>query len=628
MKENETVVRRGFLDSPSDYLIVGLVALGALAMIGTWLLGQLAGLLFCWSWPNVSVGKGLSILGQLPHHLTDPRQAWPESARSSLPGMFGFSVTAILLLGAFGCAAAWLLRRQSRAASVRGFASAVELDKTLTVKAVRALGGTVRPSLSGTDFPVEEVGVRLGRARGTGQDLAISAEASVLLLAATRTGKTSQVVIPWIHRWPGAVFVVSLRPDVLETTWMARSTDGRPVWVMAPTGMVSWPNMVRWSPTSGCEDFDRARRRADIMVIVGKSEGSGDTGNAAFFGMSATNLVAGWLHAAALMDPAEMTDGKGPADYVLEWALNERNDRPVKILRDHPKAAVGTAGMMDALYRQPEGTRSNLWTTALTALAPLLSPTVRATFVPQGNSNTLDFEEFIAQRGTLYLFISEQDAKQLAPLMTAFDDAFQEAFMRHAAKFPGGRADPPVMKIVDEMSNTLPNPNSPDLMSFSGGSGMFFVAVLQNRSQAESRFGREGAAMLWKAANVKIALSGLAGDELEDFSRLAGEYREMLTTYQYGSGGQHTVQSTLHDRRTMSVEAVRTLDKSKREALVIEASTPAVIVRMTRHYEGPDKDLYATSAEKARLIINGHGLTLAAEPEDRDASGGEEESAA
>lgn len=599
---NETVVRRGFLTGPGDYLIVGLVVLAALGMVGPWALGQLAGLLFCGSWPKVPMEEGWSILLRLPQHIADPRQAWPQEAHADLPGSMGFLLTGLMLMGALGGVTVFYLRRRTRRTPLRGFASATELDKTLSVKAVHAQGATVRPSLRGEKYAVEDVGVRLGRARGTGQELAVSSEASVLLLAAPRQGKTSQVVIPWLHRWPGPALVVSLRKDVLEATWMMRAADDRPVWVMAPTGAVSWPTMVRWSPTTGCHDFDRARRRADLMVTIGKSD-TGGTDNAAFFGMTATNLLAGWLHAAALMDPAEMIDGKGPADYVLEWGLSQRNDRPVTILRDHPQAAVGAAAMLDELYRQPEGTRANLWSTALTALAPLLSPTVRATFVPPGDANTLDFEELLARRGTIYLIVSEQDARALAPLMTAFDDAFQEAFMRHAATFPGDRADPPVMKIVDEMSNTLPNPNSPDLMSFSGGSGMFFVAVLQNRSQAESRFGRDGAAMLWKAATVKIALSGLSGDELEDFSKLAGEYREMLTTYQYGTSGQHTVQSTLHDRRTMTAEAVRTLDKDRREALVIEASTPAAVVRMTRHHEGPDKELYAKSAREAALMI-------------------------
>ena len=105
--------------------------------------------------------------------------------------------------------------------------------------------------------------------------------------------------------------------------------------------------------------------------------------------------------------------------------------------------------------------------------------------------------------------------------------------------------------------------------------------------------------MLWGASTVKIALGGLSGDELRDLSALAGEYRELLTTHQRGSTG-HTVQSTLHDRKTIHPEQIRTLSEERREALVIHATTPAVLVRMTRHYEGPDRDAYARSVADDR----------------------------
>ena len=89
--------------------------------------------------------------------------------------------------------------------------------------------------------------------------------------------------------------------------------------------------MAAWSPASRCASFDVARQRADVMVTVGKHGKDTDSGNAAYFGMMAVNLLAGWLHAAAI-------SGRS-MDDVLTWALDERNDEPVKILRDHPAAA-------------------------------------------------------------------------------------------------------------------------------------------------------------------------------------------------------------------------------------------------------------------------------------------------
>ena len=91
------------------------------------------------------------------------------------------------------------------------------------------------------------------------------------MLSAPRQGKTSQVIIPWLHTWPGPALATSIRPDVLLATATLRRANG-PVAVMAPTGMISWPDVLTWSPASGCADFDKARTRADVMVTVGKSE--------------------------------------------------------------------------------------------------------------------------------------------------------------------------------------------------------------------------------------------------------------------------------------------------------------------------------------------------------------------
>lgn len=599
MSRNQTIARAGVLDTPTDYLLFGALGVTLAAMTGVWLTGQLAGLLFRLSWPDASIGDSVTILGRLPHHLDDPRQAWPADARAALPGPIGLTVSACFVVVGLTVLMTVTWRRFGARQSRRGFASRRQLALALSEKAVLARGAVVRPSIKGTQPAVEDVGVRLGRAMPGGMPLAITAESSVLLISAPRQGKTSQVVIPWLHRWPGPALVTSVRKDIVEATALLRAEQQRPVLVMAPTGMIHWPDLVRWSPTSGCENFEKARTRADVMVTVGKTGTSQDSGNAAYFGMTATNLLAGWLHAAALSG--------GSMDNVLHWALDERLDEPVKILRDHPHAAPGTAAMLDAAYRSPEGTRSNLWTTVQTAVAPLLAPIARETFTP-ANGEGIDLEAFLRAKGTIYLLVSEKQATDLAPLISAFVDELTETAKSLADTSPGGRLDPPLGLICDEVANVVPLPHLPALMSYAGGSGIFVVAVLQNMAQAENRWGREGAAMLWGASTVKIALGGLSGDELRDLSALAGEYRELLTTHQRGSTG-HTIQSTLHDRKTIPPEAVRTLSEARREALVIHATTPAVLVRMTRHYEGPDRDAYARSAEKTSLMITGPRLT-------------------
>jgi type IV secretion system protein VirD4 len=593
MGSDRTIARPGILDSAAEYVIAAVIAAAVVVLAVTWVTGQLAGLLFRGAWPPVSVGQALSIDGRLASHPADPRLAWPARARPSLPGPAGFAVAGLVTVSALTAAGIAGGRRVLASRSRRGYASRRQITASLSEKAVLARAGIIRPSLAGKPRSVTDAGVRAGRAAQAGTRLAISGESSVLVFAAPRMGKTSQVVIPWVHSWPGPALVTSVRPDVVENTAALRAGQG-PVWVMAPTGMLAWPDMLAWSPADRCGSFDQARQRADVMVSVGKQgKDTSDSGNAAYFGMMATNLLAGWLHAAAVA-------GRG-MDDVLAWALDERLDESVKILRDHPAAAAGTAAMLDAAYRSPDVTRSNLWTTAQTAIAPLLAPAARATFAPPPGQG-IDLEDFLRRNGTIYLLVSDKQASVIAPLVTAFFDDLTETAKRLADTSPGGRLDPPLGLFLDEAANVVPLPHLPALMSYAGGSGIFTTAVLQNRAQAESRWGREGAAMLWGAATVKIALGGLSGDELRDLSALAGEYREALTSYQRGSTGR-TLQTTLQDRKTITPEEIRTLSEARREALIIHATTPAVRARLPRHYEGPDRALYAAARDQARQII-------------------------
>jgi hypothetical protein len=601
VSSNTTVARRAVFDGPSDYAVFSLIVLAVIAVLGVYAVGELAGLITHLALPKVGIGQSIVILEHLPHHLTDPKQAWPVAARRDLPGPVGFLTAALIVLTAVTSGLVLGIRRTGRRRQVRGFASPRQLAG-LSHKTVMKRAAIVRPSLATASFVVHDVAVSLGRTV-TGTPLWVLIENSVLMLAAPRQGKTSMVIIPWLHRWPGPALVTSVRLDVLMATAALRRKIG-PVRVMAPGGVIRWPGRIQWSPTSGCRDFGKAFERADLMVQIGKSEKTSDSTGAGFFGSKATTLVAAWLHAAEI-------SGRGMED-VLRWSLDERLDEPITILAEHPDAEAGIASVLDGIYRSPDETRNGIFSTAQTALTPLLSRSARRTFAPAPGKG-VDIEKFLLERGTIYIQVSEKQAGAMAPLISAFVDEVTETAKSIADRSPKGRLDPPLGLFLDEVANVVPLPHLPALMSYAGGSGIFVVAVLQNMAQARARWGTDGAEMLWGAATVKVALGGLTGEELDDFSDLAGIYRESLTTHQRGANGT-TLQTTLQDRKTITPDEVRTLSEEKREALVIHATTPAVKVHLVRHYEGPDQHTYAeavTEAERALAYSGGDESTLA-----------------
>jgi type IV secretory pathway TraG/TraD family ATPase VirD4 len=588
--------RRPILDEPVDYLIAALIVAVVGGGLTLYLTGQLAGLLFHWAWPRVTVGQTLQIAKALPKHWGDPKQAWPLAARTDLPGRAGFITAAVLVFAVLGTVIVLLWRRIARRGTrrVRGFASGSEVQQALSTAAVTKLGGTIRPSLEGARIDVDDVGTVLGRRIPGGTKIALSAEESVLVLAAARQGKTSQVMIPMLHSWRGPAIATSVRRDIVEATASLRALLG-PVLVLAPTGMPKWPKGVSWSPAAGCHVYDTAKARAETIVRVGKGGPSAqqDSSNAGFFGSSATNLVAAWLHAAALSG--------GSMNDVVRWSLNQRDDTSVRLLRDHPDAEPGVADMLADMYASPQVTKANLWATATIGLSPLMSPTAREVFCGP-ISESIDIEEFLRANGTLYVLVSAKQAGGLAPIISAFTEEVTETAKRLGDLSPGGRLDPPLAVLLDEAANVSPNPNLPDLLSYSGGSGIFVVVVLQNMAQAADKWGPVGAEMIWGATTAKVILGGLSGSEVDDLCRLAGEYQQAVGSLQRGSTGTN-IQTSYENRPVLTPADVRGLSTLRREALVFHGSTAPVRIRMTRHYEGPDRKLFDAAVREARTAL-------------------------
>ncbi|GAA2046407.1 hypothetical protein GCM10009839_58420 [Catenulispora yoronensis] len=588
--------RRPLLDEPIDYVIAALIIVGIGGALALYLAGQLAGLLFEFAWPHVTIGQTLQIAKALPKHWGDPKQAWPIAARADLPGRAGFVTAAILALALLGTVITVLWRQIAHRGTrrVRGFASGSEVQQALSTSAVTKMGATIRPSLEGQRIDVEDVGTVLGRRIPGSAKIALSAEESVLVLAAARQGKTSQVMIPMLHRWKGPAIVTSVRRDIVEATASLRALVG-PVLVLAPTGMPKWPKGVQWSPAAGCHVYDTAKARAETIVRVGKggSNAQQDSSNAGFFGSSATNLVAAWLHAAALTG--------GSMNDVVRWSLNQRDDTAVRLLRDHPDTEPGVADMLADMYASPQVTKANLWATATIGLSPLMSPTAREVFCGPIDQS-MDIEQFLRANGTLYVLVSAKQAGGLAPIISAFIETVTEAAKRLGDLSPGGRLDPPLGVLLDEAANVSPLPDLPDLLSYSGGSGIFVVVVLQNMAQAADKWGPIGAEMIWGATTAKVILGGLSGSEIDDLCRLAGDYQQAVGSLQRGANGT-TVQTSYENRPVLTASDVRGLSTLRREALVFHGSTAPVRIRMTRHYEGPDRKLFEVAVRQARAAL-------------------------
>jgi len=445
-----------------------------------------------------------------------------------------------------------------------GLATRREVQRLYGAKAVTARASVLRPSLE--HVSPADVAYCLGNSRGVAVYNVV--ENSLVLVAPARQGKTKNIVSPAILEAPGAVVATSVRSELAEETWRQRAAGGRQVAVYDPTSAatgIEELGALRWSLTRGCADPEVAMRRATAMTAqVGKG-----VENASFWSDKARQVVMPLLHAAEL-------DGGG-VDALFDWASSPHAaQQAVAILRDHPHAAPGWASALEAVTDMAdEKTRANVWSQVEQAIVmTLLLPSVREAVSPRSAAESLDLEQFIRGRGTLYIIAGATGTA--APIVAALvEDVYATAY-KMANRSPGGRLDPPLLLALDEVANIAKLPSLPEMVSAGGGAGITTLVVLQSLAQARDRWGVDAAGAIWGSATSKVIMGGIVDErDLSAISAMLGEHAEIRTSTSTSASGDSRSWSQ-HDRKVMTPGQVRELPIGT--ALLLSGSNPAVLL--------------------------------------------------
>ncbi|MET9510892.1 type IV secretory system conjugative DNA transfer family protein [Streptomyces flavidovirens] len=276
----------------------------------------------------------------------------------------------------------------------------------------------------------------------------------------------------------GAALVVTSDPTVWAETKDARAKLG-PVLVYDPGHLCDTPARLHWSPTTGCDRADIAAARAVALLAPIRPQARLDAAMAD----TAETLLSGWLHAAAV-------DGR-PFRQVHRWAQGHSAHEPVRILRTHPKASSGAAGLLEsALTAYPERREIAQELTAR-ALAALSSIHIREACTPN-RTDSVTLESFAGEGGTLYVVgeaIEDPKSRPGAmPLLTALTSSVVEHGRRMAARSSDGRLDPPMTFVLDDVAAVAPLPQLPELLSTGQDQGLPTLVLLRSQEQGRARW--------------------------------------------------------------------------------------------------------------------------------------------
>jgi type IV secretory pathway TraG/TraD family ATPase VirD4 len=518
-------------------------------------------------------------------HFPDP-SVWPTtlSALLASPGSpevaFGaagpsaapyWSVVG-LIAGTVVVLTRWLILQVLRSAVTPGFAGPNDL-RMMSEQAMRRRSGQLRPGLDRPPADCREVALPLAAEVRTGSVVWASHEDTVLVVGPPRSAKTAGLVTGALLDVPGSAVVTSTRPDLLVNTGRVRRGAG-PVWVFDPQSCAGWPEPLRWSPISGCDDPARAVLRGRSLAAASRVSAGTTDGDA--WEQTTADVLRCYLHAAAL-DGATMRD-------ILRWAATPTDSEPIEILRG---SDCGTAFWAEALAGHALSDPrlvSSIWFGVGLALSCLADPQVLDLCCPSGGSG-FRADDLLDSGGTIYLLGTPGAQLSVAPLVVALVEEITETGRRRAAASPGGRLDPPLHLLLDEVANIAPLPTLPQLMSDGGGSGIPAWPVVQSLAQLRHRWGQPAAESIWDAATYKLLLPGMSNsNDLEEISRLVGERDDIVGSYDRWSIFPSS--TTIRRVRVLPPEQIRTI--ADLHCLILPRSRPPVYGRLTPWWERSD----------------------------------------
>ncbi|MEU7018992.1 type IV secretory system conjugative DNA transfer family protein [Streptomyces sp. NPDC046385] len=481
-----------------DGLVVGLLALLLSLAVLIWTATGLSALFTHGSWPpGVTFTHTPQALRSLMSAPTDLPAAWPDTPPTALPGyglFWGLAIgqamiLAVLTVFTLGTLARWKAVRTNRRAGEYG----------KTPEAAHGdgeKGGGAGVGVSGrggarNERSEVEVAARTPpppRRPPTNEPTPPEAPATEAAPTAAPPTDTRLVYAPAPTRRPtatqavrdaeGAVLVVTSDPTLWAETKDARGKLG-PVLVYDPGHLCDTPARLHWNPAEGCEDPAVAQERAAALLAPVRPQSRLD----AALADTAETLLRCWLHAAAI-------DGR-PFKQVHRWAQGADAHDPVRILRTHPKATSGQAGLLESsLTAHPERRQAAQELTART-LSALSSIHIREACTPN-RTDSLTLASFVAEQGTLYV-VGEpiEDPRThpgAMPLLTALVASVVEHGRRMAARSSDGRLDPPMSLVLDDIAAVAPLPALPGLLAEGAAQGLPTLALMRSQEQARARW--------------------------------------------------------------------------------------------------------------------------------------------
>lgn len=343
-------------------------------------------------------------------------------------------------------------------------------------------------------------GVFLGKASIQGIDFPPSApfapvfttqERHTLIVAPTRSGKGTSVIIPTLLRYGGSMLTIDPKGENAAITARARQVLGQTIHIVNPWRQLAkqfvdlgFPNAATYNPLDVLERDDPNA----VAIAQSLAETISPTTDASksFWSGNAANLLAAvflWL----AEQPGE-TKTLARARHIVSLSRKEFTEKHLTGMMASQAFDHAIAEMVRPLYDLADDTYSGIVSTVSEATKFLSDPQVKEST----SSSSFSMTDLLEGNTTVYLVIPPDRMHTHRTWLRLVLTAALQSFKRHRLRFSGGRC----MFLIDEFAALGRIDDIPREIATISGYGLDMTLAVQGLDQLKANYGEAEAATI------------------------------------------------------------------------------------------------------------------------------------
>lgn len=404
----------------------------------------------------------------------------------------------------------------------------------------------------------------------------------VLLAAPTRSGKGVGIVIPNLLNWPESVVVLDIKQENWDITSGYRRKYGQKCFLFNPVAAdyrTHRYNPLAYIRTDPNFRIDDVQKIANMLYpdIPGTDVIWTATPRNLFLGLVLLLIeTPGKPLTMGQVLRESLADGDGAAYFAK--MINDR------VASGNPLSKACVRGLNSYISIDSAPTRTGVMTSFRARLEVWMNPLVDAAT----SANDFDLREIRKQRISIYIGVTPDNLKRMAPLLNLF---FQQLIDLNTRELPSRN---PTLKykcllLMDEFTAMGAVDTISHGISFIAGYGLRLMPIIQSPAQLVQVYGKEAKENFATnhALNIVFPPKASETDNAEEISKWLGYQTVKGVSLSKGKGlfaKKQESQSLSDQRRALMLPQEITGLGAKRELIVVE-DTPPIKANKIRYYK-------------------------------------------